>query len=257
MTVVTDDNTATPPPASHADTAVERALCAAAADPARIGDLLDELRLARLWVPLPDEGPAVTDGSAVSLPTVTHLGSEFVPAFTSARRLTEATVSQSDGRPAPHLVVRTADLARLLPAALGIALNPGAAASVPVYPDGVAYLASDDARDRIRVSAPPAHASALLGAIRAGLAAIPAASDAGAAWLSVRFAGEGLIIAVTLDDPADADAQAAVITAVERAVAAAPEDAGFPVDVTFPGEGEPDSLDDQISASAAPFYRRG
>jgi hypothetical protein len=262
MTIVTDDNTAMPPPASGADIAVERALSAAAADPERIGDLLDELRLARLWVPLPDDGPAVTDGSAVNLPTVTYLGSEFVPAFTSAQRLAEAAAAQAGageagGAAAPHLVVRTADLARLLPPALGIALNPGAGTSVPVYPDGVAYLASADEGGRVRVGAPPALPDALLAAIRAELAVIPAVRDAAAAWLSVRFAGEGLIISVTLDDPADSGGQAAVVAGLERAVAAAPQDEGFPVDVTFPGEGEPDPVDQWVSASATPFYRRG
>jgi hypothetical protein len=40
-------------------------------------------------------------------------------------------------------VVRAADLARLLPPTIGIALNAGASESVPVYPPGVAYLAED------------------------------------------------------------------------------------------------------------------
>jgi hypothetical protein len=269
MTIVTDDNTAMPAPASPPGDVVERALDAAVADPARVGDLLDELRLARLWVPLPDDGPAITDGSAVNLPTVTYLGSEFVPAFTSARMLTgAATAAAATGAaaedpaapPVPHMVVRTADLARLLPPTLGIALNPGAGASVPVYPEGVAYLAAaPDAGPggRITVGALPTQPDALLAAIRAGLVQIPAASDAAAAWLSVEFAGEGLIISVTLDDPADADVQAAVIRALERAADQAPQDAGFPIDVTFPGEGEPDPIDEWISAFAAPFYRRG
>ena len=31
---------------------------------------------------------------------------------------------------------------------------------------------------------------------------------------------------------------------------------GFPIDVTFPGEGEPDELDERIAAQAEPFYIR-
>jgi hypothetical protein len=31
---------------------------------------------------------------------------------------------------------------------------------------------------------------------------------------------------------------------------------GFSIDVTFPGEGEPDQLDEWISAQAEPFYIR-
>ena len=75
------------PPAEPATpVTVEHALAAAAKDPDRVTDLLDELSRGRLWLPLPEVRP-VTDGSAVVLPTVTYLGAEFVPAFTSAGRL--------------------------------------------------------------------------------------------------------------------------------------------------------------------------
>ncbi len=262
MTIVTRDNTATPASAGVGEDAVERALAAAVSDVTRVGDLLDELRTGRLWVPLPDDGGPVTDGSAVTLPTVTYLGSEFVPAFTSAVRLLQSAPEPADGFAGPlipHVIVRAADLARLLPAALGIALNPGAGASVPVYPEGVAYLAAAGDADpggRISVGPPPTEPGGLFAGIRAGLLDVPAARTAAAAWLSVEFAGEGLIISVALDDPADDAAQATVISVIERAAAAAPQDSGFPIDVTFPGEGEPDRVDDWISAFATPFYRR-
>jgi hypothetical protein len=42
---------------------------------------------------------------------------------------------------------------------------------------------------------------------------------------------------------------------LERAVSAVPGQ-GFPIDVTFPGEGEPDELDRWIAAQAEPFYIR-
>jgi hypothetical protein len=161
---------------------------------------------------------------------------------------------------APHIVVPAAALARRLPADVGIALNPGAGESVPVYPEGVAYLAAaqhTDPSSRIRVGPLPFQPDALLGGIRSGLLGLQAVTEAAAAWLSVEFAGEGLVIAVTLDDPADAAAQQAAIRAVERAALAAPQDSWFPIDVTFPGEGAPDPVDQWISASAAPFYRRG
>jgi hypothetical protein len=153
--------------AGHAEDAVERALAAAAAGAGRIGDLLDELSRGRLWLPLPDDGQPVTEGTAVRLPTVRYLGAEFVPAFTSAARLRGAVPAPGPPLPSapvpgltgvhappparPHIVVPAAALARLLPAGIGIALNPGAGQSVPVYPEGVAYLASargaDDLRD--------------------------------------------------------------------------------------------------------------
>ena len=111
----------------------------------------------------------MTDGSAVTLPTVAYLGRDFIPAFTSAWQLLRSRERQSlerqspeprpfplagpdpgcgasggdQGEPdVPHLVVPAAELARRLPGSLGIALNPGARQSVPVYPDGVAYVAS-------------------------------------------------------------------------------------------------------------------
>ena len=163
-----------------------------------------------------------------------------------------------------HIVVPVAALARLLPADVGIALNPGAGESVPVYPEGVSYLASahaPDQRGRISVGPLPVQPDGLLDGIRAGLAAVAAASQAAAAWLAVEFAGEGLVISVTLDDPGDGDAKDAVVRVVERAALAAPTDPRFPIDVTFPGEysggaSMPDPVDEWVSAFATPFYRR-
>ncbi len=160
MTIVTDGETASPAGRDADASAVERALAAAIMDSAKVGDLLDELSRGRLWLPLPDDGRPVTDGSAVNLPIVTYLGSEFVPAYTSARRLLAAAAGPGGTQAppvVPHVVVPAAELARRLPAALGIALNPGAGESVPVYPEGVAYMAaaaSPAAGGRIRVGTP-------------------------------------------------------------------------------------------------------
>jgi hypothetical protein len=285
MSIATDSNTATPDPADLApESAVERALAAAIEDASRIGDLLDVLRRARLWLPLPAGGHAAIKGSAVTLPTVCYLGSEFVPAYSSARLLrqlagqagtsgpsgTAGTTSPSGAAgtsdtadPAealPHAVVRAADLARLLPPSVGIALNAGASESVPVYPQGVSYLAAQEAGnelDRISVGPLPIRPDGLLADIAAGLMQIAQVRDACAAWLSVQFAGEGLLISVTLDDPADGGARDLAVGAIERAAwQAAGQDARFPIDVTFPGESEPDHIDELISAFATPFYRR-
>ena len=266
----------------HAEDAMERALAEAARDASKLGDLLDELSRGRLGLPLPDDGLPVTDGTAVRLPTLKYLGAEFVPGFTSAARLRgtvprpraplpSAPVPALTGVHAlppikPHIVVPVAALARLLPADVGIALNPGAGESVPVYPEGVAYLASalaPDPHGRISVGPLPVQPHGLLDGIRSGLAGVPAASQAAAAWLAVEFAGEGLVISVTLDDPDDGEAKDAVVGIVERAALAAPPDPRFPIDVTFPGEygrGEasmPDPVDEWVSAFATPFYRRG
>jgi hypothetical protein len=259
-----------------APAAAEHALAAAAKDPDRVTDLLDELSRGRLWLPLPDDERPVTDGSAVMLPTVTYLGAEFVPAFTSAQQLAawhgRAKPAGQVSVPAqhlpdgpldpfaamPHIVVPAAELARLLPAGMGIALNPGAEASVPIYPEGVDYLAAalvlaDGAQ--VRVGRPPTDPMTLLTEIRAALGTIPEVQQASRAWLSVSGQGEGLVISVALHDPGSEAAHSRVIDAIERAVGAVPGQ-GFPIDVMFPGEGEPDQVDEWISAHAEPFYIR-
>jgi len=274
------------PDSASPEGAVERALAAAVRDADRIGDLLDVLRTARLWLPLPDDGRPVVRGTAVTLPTVSYLGSDFVPAYSSPELLARLADLHPPGVPAeqessggstqvdaqrpaqsadaaiavlPHVVVRAADLARLLPPDVGIALNAGASESVPVYPQGVSYLAAgaDDDRTRVRVGALPVRPDGLLASIAAELIRIPAVASASAAWLSVQFAGEGLLIAVTLDSPNDPEARDSVIAAVERAAwQAAVPDAGFPIDVTFPGESEPDDIDQQMTDVGTAFYRR-
>jgi SseB protein N-terminal domain len=241
--------------------AVEHALARAIQDVSRIGELLDVLRTARLWLPLPADGTPAISGSAVNLPTVSYLGCDFVPAYSSGELLRE--LAGQPGQPAespPHLVVRAADLARLLPPAVGIALNAGAPESVPVYPQGVSYLAAEapgGELDRVTVAPLPVRPDGLLADIAAGLMQISAVRDASAAWLSVQFAGEGLLISVTLDDPADASTRDIVAAAIERAAwQASPQDAGFAMDVTFPGDGAPDHLDEWVAAAATQFYRR-
>jgi len=72
----------------------------------------------------------------------------------------------------------------------------------------------------------------------------------------VQFAGEGLLISVTLDDPADTAVRDQVIAVLERAAQDSRLDAGYPIDVTFPGEGEPDHIDHWIATAASPFYVR-
>jgi hypothetical protein len=276
--------------------AVEQVLAAVIKDPDRMDDLLDELARARLWVPLPAGRRPVTDGSAVALPTVIYLGAEFVPCFTSIQRLASwarlaeqgrvagpasgAIPSQPTGpypageyrvgeyafgdverpwqrpggdtRLVPHIVVPAIALARHLPAGLGIALNPGAEASVPIYPEGVADLAGLT----IQIGHPPAEPEALLREVRSGLHELPAVRHAARAWLSVPGQGEGLIISVTLDDPASEPAHQDVVGTIERAVAAVPLQAPFPIDVTFPGESEPDVVDDWVAKNTVPFYTR-
>ncbi|MBO0801519.1 MAG: enhanced serine sensitivity protein SseB C-terminal domain-containing protein [Nocardiopsaceae bacterium] len=270
--------------------AVEKALAAMAADDQMAGgdgmagddgmaggdgrarELLGELARARVLVPLPTGPHPVTDGSAVVLPVVTYLGAEFVPCFTSAERLALFARSPlagrtaegpsrraADARPVPHIAVPATALARQLPPGLGMALNPGAEQSLPIGPDGVAYLAGNrrgESGGDVRVGHPPAEPDALLREVERGLAQLPDVIAASRAWLSVPGAGEGLVFSVTLEDPACEAAHANVVGAIERAVASVPQQPGYPIDVTFPGEAAPDLVDEWVAAHAPPFYTR-
>ncbi len=248
--------------------ALEHALSAAVRDKKRVAELLEELCRSRLWLPLPDDEAPVTDGQALNLPTVRYLDDEFVPAYTSVGQLNEVLGKQdlgtapeepppgelASGVQVPHAVVPAAELARLLPTGLGIALNPGAVVSVPIYPDDVAYLASTHTcagGARVSFGRPPTEPTRFLSAVAAGLRSIPAAQSATRVWLTTD-SGQGLIINVTLDHPSNSAAQQAVIAAVTDAVAVAGP--RFPVDVAFPGECEPGPLEEWTAEHAPPFY---
>ena len=140
---------------------IERALAAAAANPAELPGLLTELASARLWVPLPGGDLPVTDGAAIRLPLIGYQGTDFVPCFTSVLRLTawadradaagsgdDTATEDSAERPGdtdtyavPHIVVPAVGLASRLPSGIGLALNPDSVPGLPLYPECVPYLA--------------------------------------------------------------------------------------------------------------------
>jgi hypothetical protein len=138
---------------------------APAGDDSRLAQLAGELARARMWLPLPDGPKPVTDGSALVVPVIRCAGTDFVPAFTSVQRLgtwaDPRSMRREQGGPdAPlrsgdpawvrdvisraamirHVVVPFAGLARLLPAGLGIAINPGGSLSLRLCPDAVGVL---------------------------------------------------------------------------------------------------------------------
>ena len=149
------------------------------------------------------------------------------------------------------MVVPAAGLARRLPAGLGLALNPDGAPGLPLYPESVSYLARLDQRSpAIGVGHPPTEPLALLNEVQARLRRLRFVRAASRAWLSVPDRGEGLVIAVALDDPASEPAHRAVIGALIAAVASVPLHVPFPVDVTFPGE--PAADDPALRPTARP-----
>jgi hypothetical protein len=163
-----DGMLARPPGPGSSCEVIEQAIAGVLRDITRLEDLLGELARARLWLPLPDGPKPVTDGSAVTLPVITTLEDELVPAFTSVQRLgtwadprrlrsdpASASGPVRSGDPAwrrdpwdhlaetavlRHVVVPFAGLASVLPPGLGIAINPGSSASLSVHPDAVAEL---------------------------------------------------------------------------------------------------------------------
>jgi type III secretion system (T3SS) SseB-like protein len=243
---------------------IERILASALADPGLLPALLAELAGTRLWVPLPVRRRPFTDGTAIRLPLIgyTETDTDFVPCFTSVQRLTrwaddvEADTGggnadefrgggggrqwqrAGDARVVPHVVVPAAGLARRLPAGLGLALNPGDAPGLPLFPESVSYLARLDgpASAAIAVGHPPAEPLALLNAVRASLRRLRFVRSASRAWLTVPGLGEGLVISIALDDPASEPAHRAVIGALLAAVSSVPLHVPFPVDVAFAGE---------------------
>ena len=211
---------------------IERILASAIADPGLLPALLAELAGTRLWVPLPVRRRPFTDGTAVRLPLVGYAetDTDFVPCFTSVQRLTawaddvEAD-PRSGGRPTefrfggsgrqwqragdarvvPHVVVPAAGLARRLPSGLGLALNPDGAPGLPLYPESVSYLARlrpAGRRPRSASATPRPSRSPCSTEVRARLRRLRFVRSASRAWLSVPDRGEGLVIAVALDDPA-------------------------------------------------------
>lgn len=251
--------------------AIERALAVVVSNPAQLPGLLSELATTRLWVPLPDRGRPFTDGAAVRLALVGYQNLEFVPCFTSVQRLNAwadlgdtGARRAGDARTVPHVVVPAGGLAGRLPGGVGLALNPDSVPGLPLYPECVPFLASivepwfgTAAVPGGLIGHPPSEPVTLLAETRIALAALPAARQAAAAWLAVPGEGAGLVIAVTLDDPADELAQMAAIDAIERAAAAVPLRVPFPLDATFPGEpNAPEAINDWIADNAGPFYSR-
>jgi hypothetical protein len=281
---------------------IERALASAARNAGELPSLLAELAASRLWVPLPPRNRPFTDGAAVRLPVVGYQDTDYVPAFTSVQRLAgwaDPGGRAGDARTIPHVVLPAVGLARRLPAGLGLAVNPDSVPGLPVHPECVPYLARltppgpaaaaaglphrglalehQEAQTGVRflIGHPPAEPATLLAQVREELSARPGVSQAARAWLSVPGRGEGLVIAVTLDDPASDPARTAAADAIESAVAAVPLHVPFPVDVTFPGEPHsevpftaglapgtaprpagPDAIVRWIERNVRPFYTR-
>ncbi|QBI54806.1 SseB family protein [Streptomonospora litoralis] len=102
-------------------------------DPGPVSAFITALREGQVWVPLP-QGSGTQDDGSVALPTLELEGSPFIPAFTSEQQLGLRSAEL------PYTVLATRELAEAMPDGVGLALNPGNSASVPIYPDTVSVL---------------------------------------------------------------------------------------------------------------------
>jgi hypothetical protein len=125
-----------------------------------------------LWVPLP--GGARADGMA-QLPVMMIEGGPHVAVYTS-----EEQFGRGAGAGTAHMVLTGRELAGLMAAELGLAVNPGAELGLPVRPDGVHALrdAPLQNRTKVRLGEPAEEPRDLLAAIAEGLRAIPTVREA-------------------------------------------------------------------------------
>jgi hypothetical protein len=141
-------------------------------------------------------------------------------------------------------------------ARLGAIRRPGAPSAVA--DDGPLMEPVEPGDGGLLIGHPPAEPSGLLAAARAELKPVRAVRQAARAWLSIPGQGEGLLIAVTVADPASDLERTAAAEAIERAAASVPLRVPFPVHVIFPGEPTgcqpPDPVDSWIAANTRPFY---
>lgn len=97
------------------------------------GRLVEVLGRSEVWVPLPNGGGP--ESPHLDLPTMEIEGSAYVPVFSS-----EQQYLQCVGAHMPFTVAPAREFARGLPPQLGIAVNPGGVAGMPLPPAAVAEL---------------------------------------------------------------------------------------------------------------------
>ncbi|MFE9767839.1 enhanced serine sensitivity protein SseB C-terminal domain-containing protein [Streptomyces sp. NPDC005808] len=212
-----------------------------------VEDFLDALAEGQVWVPL----PAGTDpsGSGIALPTVTISGEPFGPVFTSAEQLAK---SAGD---VPHMVPPVQDFLRNLPEYLGLAVNIGGDAGMPVRSTGVRRLRGErntaPPGSRIRLGEPAQEPTALLSALGAEFRRLPEVRTARRGWAQVGDAVPGLILGIDLSTY-DAPSREAALASVREAISRVPEE--FSVDTVFMDDAT-DSVTGWLKDNVDPFYR--
>ncbi|MFI1578665.1 enhanced serine sensitivity protein SseB [Embleya sp. NPDC020630] len=227
---------------------VESALVAAMRDPSRAEALFEALAEADVWVPLPEGGSAAD--TELTLPTAEIDGRPYVPVFSSEEQFHRLA------GPMAGTVAPMREFARGLPPHIGIVVNPGGEAGIPIPPPGVLELArlpgAGRRGARVRLYEPDQEPMDFLIAAAAEFIHVPVVLSARRGLGEVESDPPVLFVGVELDRWQEEDRLAA-IGALERALgrAACP----WPVNVVLLDVAQ-DPVGDWMLERTQPFYLR-
>lgn len=230
----------------------EQALQVAIDDQERVGEFLGTLASDQVWIPLPEGAGSQPDGS-FALPTVEFEEHQLIPVFTSEEQLTAGAPEDCE-----HIVVPVAEMVHHFPDGVGMAINPGGAAGMPIPAEVVKELADELTKMQegvqVTIDHPAEEPTELLEAVGKSLANVPHVVSASRAWIDVEEAGEGLILGIELDDPSDEQAQQQALDAIQHVVEEVQPE--FSLDVTFSDQEDDDPIDEWMLDNTEPFYAR-
>ncbi|MCM2421790.1 enhanced serine sensitivity protein SseB [Streptomyces sp. RKAG293] len=225
-------NTQLPPPPATAGGAhgpagawpaneLEAVLAASVGTPGANARLLEVLGRSQLWVPLPNGGgPGSRD---LDLPSFEIDGTLYIPVFSSEQQFLRAAQGMA------CTVAPAREFARGLPPEVGIAVNPGGTAGIPLPPPAVQDLCRSDrdpraasgGRVRLWEPEPDDEPVDFLAAAAGEFAVTPVVLSARRALASVEGAAPQLFVGVELDRWQEED-RAAAMDALGRALGAVP-----------------------------------
>jgi SseB protein C-terminal domain/SseB protein N-terminal domain len=227
--------------------AMEDALAAAHAGSLSSDALLETLAVGQVWVPLPT---GAHGGAEANLPIMWIDNLRYVPVYTS-----EDQFRRESGDMA-HMVSPLRDFARVLPAGLGIAVNPGGQIGLPINPPGVDIIRGGQrtapAGSRLRLGQPEVEPVALVRALTRVFGLIKEIRSARSGWGQFGDDPPGLILGIELNPDSEA-LRGNALAAVAEARAQVPDPCN--VDSVFLNE-PGDTVADWLIANTAPFYER-
>jgi len=199
---------------------LEEVLSAAMGDPGATARVMEVLARSHIWVPLPQGGSP--ESRDLDLPTVELDGQVYVPVFSSEQQFLRAASGMS------FTVAPLREFARGLPPQIGMVVNPGGAAGIPLPPAAVLELCrvgsdsgSMGARVRLWEPAPDEEPIEFLAAAAGEFAVTPVVLSARRALASVEGGPAALFVGVELDRWQEED-RVEAMTALGRALGAVP-----------------------------------